>query len=1595
MSKGKIAVVLLLLVGRFAGQNIHAGQPITDANPMRIPQVSDYQLRILTPTLLELTLINTGATANDPTSITNWNFVNPNNNTFASPALSILAVTVNGLHDIVTSAGFKRRPIYAPLNEYDLRIGNYLYLTLAAPIHDNDLIQVANAAGNIWNSSVQFQAAADPARISPAIHVNQEGYMPNYIKRAEVGFYAGNLGELQLTNRSFNLINATNNQIVYTGALTVRRDQGYSTSKFNPLPYQDVLEADFSPFNTPGEYRIQVPGLGASYPFMISDGLAALFARTYELGLYHQRCGYSNELPYSRFHKDSCHTAPASVPTAAFVAQYPLVNSSLDALAGDWAHSYQQFDSPNIPPGLTSVDQSLFPFVNTNAVDTHGGHHDAGDYSKYTVDVAQLSHNLLFAVDSLPGVAQLDNLGVPESGDGIPDVLQEAMWEIDYLSRLQDADGGFYFLVYPRDRQYEADVSLVAPETGDPQVVFPKTTVSTAAAVGALAEAGSSPALKRYYPTNAAHYLAQAKAGWQFLMNAFAKYGREGCYQYINQYGDPYGHDDEMAWAAAALYAATGDTTYQTDLTTHFNPADPNTIWWSWWRMFDAYGCAIRDYAFAARSGRLSQSQLDPAYLAKCEQQIVLCGDDNVNWAGQDAYHNSFSAAYKQIDSAGWFFTVNQTFDLAVANVVSNKQAYIDTMIGNMNFEAGCNPINMTYLTGIGWRRQHQIVSQYADNEPRSLPPTGIPLGSVQQGFVSLWFYGSENSALTYPNDSGSSGPFYAPYDRWADTFNTRTELISPQQGRCLAAMAYLMAQTPEATQPWKFATATITNLPGTLPCGSTANVGISVPGVDMSQASFVWEATGQDPTPGAVFSLTPNTLGSNWIEVEATLPDGRRVFATNSFRAGAATNTPPNSYESAEVAGASDIVATYHLDNSWTDATGQQSPLVPAGLAAFDPDNVAWMANPSGASLYTMNLGDQSTGTIFHNSLWNAGTKKISVDAMIYVNAYVGYNKGNAEILALQQNWDSSLEFYENMYYGPHFRAGNTVDVNVPALTNALTPGKWHHLCLSIDQTGYAVEVDGATIYTYASADLANWSVSEDAKLTLGNFNGWIDEVVVRNSSSAPATNTPPQPVVATPTISPAGGTFTNSVAVTLACATPNATIHYTLDGSAPSPSSAVFSAPITVSASATVQALAVASAMSNSAVAAAAFSFQQSQSSGNWSDTDIGAVGPAGSATLSGGKFTVNGSGADIWGAQDAFNFVYQPWTGDGQIIARVAAVQLTDPWAKAGVMFRQSLDPGSPQVLAVVSAASGTALQYRASANDGAVNLGGGTATPPSWIKLVRAGNQFSAYGSSDGANWSSLGAVSVNMNIALYVGMAVCAHNNSLLCASTFDNVQLIGNGATSGTSGATNTTTGSTNTSSGPTNAPAPSALPAPWKHKDLGSVGLAGNSTYSGGVFTVVGSVADIWTAADAFHFAYQPWTGNGSIIAKVNGVGATDPWAKAGVMIRSALTANAAQALTVITPSSGATFQYRSVAGGYAAEANDVSGAAPQWVKISRVGNVFTGYISSNGTTWSKIGSQTIIMPKTIFFGLAVCSHNNTLANTSTFSSVKVSSKL
>jgi hypothetical protein len=431
-------------------------------------------------------------------------------------------------------------------------------------------------------------------------------------------------------------------------------------------------------------------------------------------------------------------------------------------------------------------------------VDVSGGHHDAGDYGKYTINSAAFIHHLVFAVDLLPGAAELDNLGLPESGDGIPDLLQEAKWEADFLAKLQDDDGGFYFLVYPKSRRYENDV---LPDAGDQQIVWPKNTAATAAAVAALAQAGSSPRMRKHFPAAADNYLARAKRGWQFLQDALARHGHDGAYQKLTHYGHGHRHNDELAWAACELFLATGEARYHDWLRKHFDPADDRTRRWGWWRLNESYGNAIRSYAFAVRTGRRPAKSLDRLFLEKCEREIDQAGRDVLRWSDESSYGTSFPSPTKRMRGGGWYFSIDQAFDLAVASQLDYprendpRPRQLEAFIANLNFEAGANPLNRPYVTGLGVQRQREIVHQFAQVDGRVLPPSGIPIGNVQSGQPWIGHYERELGGLSFPPDGDQNAP-YPFYDRWTDTANVATEFVIVNQARALAGLAWLAGKT-------------------------------------------------------------------------------------------------------------------------------------------------------------------------------------------------------------------------------------------------------------------------------------------------------------------------------------------------------------------------------------------------------------------------------------------------------------------------------------------------------------------------------------------------------------------------------------------------------------------------------------------------------------------------------------------------------------------------------------------------------------------------------------------------------------------------------
>ncbi|HTY86271.1 MAG TPA: cellulase family glycosylhydrolase [Candidatus Acidoferrum sp.] len=174
-------------------------------------------------------------------------------------------------------------------------------------------------------------------------------------------------------------------------------------------------------------------------------------------------------------------------------------------------------------------------------------------------------------------------------------------------------------------------------------------------------------------------------------------------------------------------------------------------------------------------------------------------------------------------------------------------------------------------------------------------------------------------------------------------------------------------------------------------------------------------------------------------------------------------------------------------------------------------------------------------------------------------------------------------------------------------------------------------------------------------------------------------------------------------------------------------------------------------------------------------WLTQDIGTVGVSGTAGYTKSVFTLVGAGADIQGTADAFRFVYLTATGDCTITARVSSVQNVNPWSKAGVMIRASLDANAANAFVAVTPSNGVTWQYRSSTGGGTTWNNTNNLSVPYWVKLVRSGNTFTAYRAPDGANWTQQGTATFTLASTVYVGLALTSHNSSTLDTAKFDSV----------------------------------------------------------------------------------------------------------------------------------------------------------------------------------------------------------------------------
>jgi len=360
-------------------------------------------------------------------------------------------------------------------------------------------------------------------------------------------------------------------------------------------------------------------------------------------------------------------------------------------------------------------------------------------------------------------------------------------------------------------------------------------------------------------------------------------------------------------------------------------------------------------------------------------------------------------------------------------------------------------------------------------------------------------------------------------------------------------------------------------------------------------------------------------------------------------------------------------------------------------------------------------------------------------------------------------------------------------------------------------------------------------------------------------------------------------------------------------------------------------------------------------------WVSQDIGDVSAAGSASYANGTFTVNGSGADIWGTADEFHFVHRSVSGNFVITARVASVEYVAAWTKAGIMIRDGLSPSARHLsfFATPSTTKGIAYQRRLTAGGLSANPTDNPAiAPPVWLMLARRdGGVWAYFRRAITDLWTPLYYEPVNdLADTLDVGLAVSSHADGTVATAQFTDVTV------------------------------------EPMQEFTVGSIASAkGHGSYNPVVYFLSGQGSDIWGTADSLYYGFMEWTGDGTITARVRDIQASSAWAKAGVMFRESTTPGSKHVFALLSPGHGAALQYRPTTMGPSASAGGISGAAPGWLRLTRAGDTFTASLSVDGRTWKTIGSVTVQMAQTLFVGFVHTSHNPDDGGGASFDDIRV----
>jgi endoglucanase len=486
------------------------------------------------------------------------------------------------------------------------------------------------------------------------LHICVYAQVANVIQLNQLGFYSSAPKIAVLTAPTnatkFHVVNLASKDTVYTGSLSETIQSKYSSTQTHI--------ADFSAYTKPGNYIIQVDTLAPSYPFSIGFNSNHSAAVGLLKGYYFIRSSIPLEKKYA-----GKWARPAGHPDTAV-----LIHSS--------AASQQR------PEGTI--------------ISTPGGWYDAGDYNKYVVNSGISTGTLLSSYEDFHAYFDTLKDNIPESNNKLPDVLDEALYNIRWMLTMQDPnDGG----VYNKCTNAAFDAMVMPGVTKLPRYVVQKGTAATLDFAAVMAQAARiTKHFKKELPGFSDSCLHAAEFAWQWALNnpslAYNQDANNRKYKPVittGGYGD-FRFTDEWFWAASELLSTTQDQQYvaevQKGMQQKFTLAS--------WGDVEALGC------YSLLRNKQSLKHITALNFTAIGDSVVRFADSLLNNGGNKAFATIMGQSKRDFIWGSSAVAANQGVALINAYLLTKNKKYVDAALTNLDYLFGRNATGYCFVTGFG-----------------------------------------------------------------------------------------------------------------------------------------------------------------------------------------------------------------------------------------------------------------------------------------------------------------------------------------------------------------------------------------------------------------------------------------------------------------------------------------------------------------------------------------------------------------------------------------------------------------------------------------------------------------------------------------------------------------------------------------------------------------------------------------------------------------------------------------------------------------------------------------------------------------------------